>query len=176
MYHLRPAASFDIPSLRLLIEQSVRGLSAGYYSPAQIEAALEHVFGVDTQLIVDGTYFVAEVEGTLVAAGGWSRRRTHYGGDQMKSADDPLIDAATEPARIRAFFVHPAWSRRGLGRSLFERCLASARAGGFHALELVATLPGEPLYAALGFEARERFAVMLPNGVELPLTRMSRTI
>jgi GNAT superfamily N-acetyltransferase len=155
---------------------SVRGLSVGYYTPAQAEGALVHVFGPDTQLIADGTYYVVESGGALVAAGGWSRRRTLYGGDQTKSGADPTLDPATEPARIRAFFVHPAWARRGLGRLLFEHCRDAAHAAGFRELTLVATLPGVPLYTALGFVEGERFAVAMPDGLELPVIRMTRKI
>jgi GNAT superfamily N-acetyltransferase len=134
------------------------------------------VFGPDTQLIADGTYYVVEFAGMLVASGGWSRRRTHFGGDQMKSGDDPLLDPSSEPARIRAFFVHPAWARRGLGRLMFETCRRAAYDAGFRELTLVATLPGVPLYNALGFVAGESFAVPMPDGVELPVVRMSREI
>ena len=176
MYHTRVATTADVGRISTLIEQSVRGLSRGFYTDEQVASALRYVFGPDTQLIADRTYFVIEIEGSLVASGGWSRRRTHYGGDQMKDADDPLIDPATEPARIRAFFVHPEWSRRGLGRQLFETCMSEARAAGFRRLELVATMPGEPLYAALGFAVRERLVLTMPNGVALPLARMSRDI
>jgi GNAT superfamily N-acetyltransferase len=165
-----------VPALRALIAESVRGLSVGYYTPAQAESALVHVFGPDTQLIADGTYYVVESDGTLVAAGGWSHRRTHFGGDQMKTGDDPTLDPATEPARIRAFFVHPAWARRGLGRLMFEHCRRAARAAGFRALTLVATLPGVPLYEALGFVAGERFVVPMADGVELPVVRMTREV
>ena len=146
----RLALSADVPRLRELIERSVRALSAGYYTPAQIESALRHVFGPDTQLIEDRTYFVIESEtGELIAAGGWSRRRTLYGGDQMKHTADPLLDAATEPrAYSGVLHVHPAWARRGLGATAI-RAMQAADAqtqAGFHAMELMATLPGEPLY------------------------------
>jgi GNAT superfamily N-acetyltransferase len=165
-----------VPALRTLIDVSVRELSVGYYTAAQAESALVHVFGPDTQLIADGTYYVVESGGALVAAGGWSRRRTLYGGDQTKSGADAALDPATEPARIRAFFVHPAWARRGLGRLMFEHCLAAAREAGFRELTLVATLPGVPLYAALGFVERERFAAPMPGGLELPVVRMTRAV
>jgi GNAT superfamily N-acetyltransferase len=135
------------------------------------------VFGPDTQLIADRTYYVIENEtGELVAAGGWSRRRTLYGGDQMKGAEDPLLDPATDAARIRAFFVHPAWARRGLGRRLFDRCAADAVAAGFRTAELMATLPGEPLYRALGFVALERSAAPLLDGEVLTVVRMARPL
>ena len=124
----RVAAATDVPAIDALIAASARALSAGYYTPRQTESLIRHVFGPDTQLIADGTYFVCESEGGLAAAGGWSRRRTLYGGDRMKGGADPLLDPATEPARIRAFFVHPDFARRGLGRRLFDRCLAEASA------------------------------------------------
>jgi GNAT superfamily N-acetyltransferase len=177
---LRLATDADLPALRELIAASVRGLSAGYYTPQQAESALVHVFGPDTQLIADGTYYVIDAEDagqrTLVAAGGWSRRRTLYGGDQTKSGADPLLDPAAEPARIRAFFVHPAWARRGLGRLLFDHCHRAARDAGFRQLTLVATLPGVPLYAALGFVEGERFDVPMGGGLTLPVVRMTRGV
>ena len=173
---LRVATSHDVPALHAVIDASVRGLSTGHYTSAQIESALRHVFGVDTQLVRDGTFYVVETDGQAVAGGGWSGRRTLYGGDQHKDADDPLLDPATEPARIRAFFVHPSHARRGLGRLLFDACHAAARGAGFGALELVATLPGQPLYATLGFTAVERVDVALPDGLQLPCVRMRRAI
>jgi GNAT superfamily N-acetyltransferase len=169
---LRAATREDLPALQRLIEQSVRGLSGPFYTLAQIESALRHIFGPDTQLIDDRTYFIISAPEGLAAAGGWSRRRTLYGGDQMKSAEDPLLDPVTEPARIRAFFVHPDWARRGLGRQLYDRCAAEAAAAGFHNLELMATLPGEPLYRALGFEEVERTVAV----GDLPVVRMRRAI
>jgi GNAT superfamily N-acetyltransferase len=165
-----------VPAIAALIGRSVRALSAGYYSDGQAESALRYVFGVDTQLVRDGTYYVIEAEGGLAAAGGWSRRRTLYGGDQTKGADDPSLDPAADPARIRAFFVDPAWARRGLGRRLFAACAEAATAAGFRSLELMATLPGVPFYEALGFADVERTAATLPDGEVLPLVRMTRPL
>ncbi|PYP81421.1 MAG: GNAT family N-acetyltransferase [Gemmatimonadetes bacterium] len=173
---LRAAHRDDIPRIERLIERSVRTLSVGYYDDAQIESALRFMFGVDSQLVEDGTYHVVEADGDVVAAGGWSRRRTLFGGDQWKHGVDEPLDPSREPARIRAFFVDPSWARRGLGRSLFETCARDARAAGFSRLELMATLPGEPLYRALGFSADERIELALPDGTRVPLVRMSRPI
>ena len=175
-YHVRPADRSDIPAIERLIERSVRELSVAYYAAAQIESALAFMFGVDSQLVDDGTYHVIEADGELVAAEGWSRRRTLFGGDQWKHGADELLDPAREPARIRAFFVDPSWSRRGLGRTLFDLCVRDARAAGFRRLELMATMRGEPLYRALGFTAEERIELALPDGVRVPLVKMSRPI
>src|SRR5438067_821433 len=112
---VRPATDADIPALEQLIPASVRGLQASDYSAEQMEGAIGAVFGVDTALIRDGTYFVAETGSDVVACGGWSKRRTLFGSDHVSGKDDALLDPATEPARIRAFFVHPAWARRGIG-------------------------------------------------------------
>ena len=175
MIALRLARLEDLAAIEALIARSAQALSAGYYTPAQVEALLRYVFGADTQLIRDGTYFVCEsVNGTLVAAGGWSRRGTLFGADRMKASEDPLLDPATDAARIRAFFVDPDWARQGLGRRLFAECQSAARAAGFRTLALVATLPGEPLYRALGFDLTERFTLRLPDGVEVPVARMAR--
>lgn len=176
MIPLRPATMGDIPAIRALIDVSVRGLSLGFYSPRQIESALRFVFGPDTQLVADGTYFVAVADDQLAGCGGWSRRRTLFGGDQMKDVADPLLDPATDAARIRAFFVHPAFARRGLGSALIDRCLAEARAAGFSRVELMATLPGEPLYRSYGFGELERVESRLADGVVLPMVRMERSI
>jgi GNAT superfamily N-acetyltransferase len=173
---LRLATADDVPEIRRLIDASVRGLSPGYYTPEQIDSALRFVFGVDTQLIADATYYVVDTGGQIAAAGGWSKRRTLYGGDQFKAEADPLLDPAADAARIRAFFVHPNWTRRGLARLLFEECLRRANAAGFQQLELAATLPGVPLYAALGFSPVERYSATMPDGNELPLVRMTRPI
>lgn len=166
----------DVPALRELIPASARGLSVGFYTAAQIEAAVTHVFGVDTQLITDGTYYLIDSASGAAACGGWSRRRTLYGGDQMKSAEDPLLDPATEAARIRAFFVHPDWARRGLARQLYDECARAAWRAGFRHFELMATMPGEPLYTALGFSVVERVTVTLPGDVDVPFARMHRPI
>jgi len=162
--------------LQDLIARSGRALSEGYYTLTQAEAITQHVFGVDSQLIEDETYFVIEHQGVIVACGGWSKRRTLFGGDQAKTGADPLLDPETEPARIRAFFVEPGMARRGLGRRLMSECVTESRRAGFNALELVSTLPGEPLYAATGFRLLERFELVLPGGVRVPVSRMRREL
>ena len=177
MLAIRPATMDDLPALERLIGDSVRGLSRPYYSDQQIESGLRYVFGPDTRLIADGSYLViVDDDGTIAAAGGWSRRKTLYGGDQMKDVDDPLLDPTVDAARIRAFFVHPSYARRGLGRMMFEACRDAALAHGFRELELMGTLPGVPLYEKLGFVAREAVERELPDGVLLPFVRMSMPI
>ena len=174
---LRLARADDVDALTPLIASSVRALGAGYYDERQIESAIRHVFGVDTQLVRDGTYFVIDGPDGPVACGGWSWRATLYGGDQHKPhGEDSRLDPAIHPARIRAFFVHPAWARRGLASRLVAACEAAAEAEGFATFELAATLSGVPFYRALGFEAREPITVALPDGVELPVVRMVRPI
>lgn len=151
----RLARPDDVAALADLIAASARGLSSGHYSEAQVEAALQGAFGVDTGLIADGTYYLAEAEGVPVACGGWSRRRALFGGDSYHGASQDWLDPAVEPARIRAFFVHPGWARRGLGQSLLARCEQAAHAAGFRRLALMATLPGLPLYTRAGYVAEE---------------------
>lgn len=176
MLRVRPAARADVPAIEALIARSARALSDGYYKPAQVESLLRFVFGTDTRLIDDGTYFVAERGAHLVGAGGWSRRRTLFGGDRMKDREGPPLDPHAEPARIRAFFVDPGMARQGVGRRLFEECRSAAAAAGFSSLTLVATLPGEPLYQALGFKVTDRFELNLPDGIDVPVARMGRRV
>lgn len=176
---LRVATMADVSALNAMIAESARALSAGYYAPAQVEAPVTHVFGVDTHLVTDGTYYVIDApDGAPAAAGGWSSRRALYGGDQMASHDttDERLDPARDAAKIRAFFVHPAFARRGLARRLYAECVGAARAAGFRRIELMATLPGEPVYRALGFSEIERIEATLPGGVVIPLVRMARAV
>ncbi|MES2757728.1 MAG: GNAT family N-acetyltransferase [Pseudomonadota bacterium] len=173
---IRPATESDRPALRALIERSAAALSVGFYTPLQTAAITREVFGVDSQLLADGTYYVVETAGDIAACGGWGKRSTGFGGDQAKPAQERLLDPATEPARIRAFFVDPAWARRGLGSLLMMHCAACAGAAGFGTLELVSTLPGVPLYQALGFTEVEPFDLVLARGVRVPVVRMRRPV
>jgi predicted N-acetyltransferase YhbS len=173
---VRLARERDVAAIEALIPVSARALQAATYTPAQIEGALGTVFAVDRQLIADGTYFVAERDGAIVGCGGWSRRRTLFGGDRGVPRDDSQLDPLREPARIRAFFVHPACARQGVGRLLMQACERAAIAAGFGTLELVATLAGEPLYAAFAFRAIERYELALANGLSLPAVRMTKTL
>lgn len=174
---IRAATQADIPALRSLIERSARDLSRGFYSEREAESAITHVFGVDSSLVSDGTYYVVESGGAMAACGGWSRRRTLYGGDQrpMGSVAE-LLDPARDAARIRAFFVAPEFARRGLGTLLLDHCVAAAGAAGFTRLELMSTLPGVPFYSALGFAAAEQVSDELPDGVRVGFVRMTRDL
>ena len=176
---LRQAEPADITSLRRLIDASVRGLQARDYSASQIESALSSVYGVDSQLIADGTYFVVQANGAagvIVACGGWSKRKTLYGGDVWKAREDTLLDPQKDAAKIRAFFVHPDWVRRGLGTMLLEACERAAVAAGFQRFEMGATLSGVPLYRARGYVALEDMGVPLANGESLPIVRMEKVV
>ena len=175
--YIRTATADDIPTLRELIEHSVRELQAGWYSPEQIEAAVHSVFGVDRQLIDDGTYYVAEIGGQIAGCGGWSKRGTLYGASHYDhSRNDVILDPEHDPARIRAFFTHPAFARKGVGRALLLRCEEEARKAGFRRMEMASTLPGVPLYAAHGYEALETFDVPLPGGHSIQVRRMTKQI
>lgn len=171
---IRVAVMDDVPALQKLIPHSARELSKGYYTPQQIESAIKYIFGVDTQLIADRTYYVAEAAGQMVGCGGWSKRKTMFGGDQMKAEQDPMLDPKVDAGRIRAFFTHPAWARKGIGRRIIQACEEAAKAEGFTRLELVATLPGEPLYAAMGYEVTERMDVPMSDGTTLPAAHMKK--
>ena len=173
---IRKAELADIPTLDALIPQSVRALQSKDYSDPQMEGALGTVFGVDRMLILDGTYLVAEVDSKIVACGGWSRRKTLFGSDNAPEKNDDWLDPAVDAARIRAFFVHPAWARQGIGSLLMTMCEQEAVSNGFKRLELGATLTGEPLYRAHGFHAIAQLEVPLPNGAVLPIVRMAKIV
>jgi GNAT superfamily N-acetyltransferase len=176
---IRKATPADVHRLREVIEASVRGLQAEYYSPAQIEGALQSVYGVDSQLIADGTYLAVEGpdsqgDSEIVACGGWSKRKTLYGGDQYGGREDSLLDPARDAAKIRAFFVHPKWARRGIGSLILEACERAALDAGFTRLEMGATLSGVAFYEAKGYVQIEKQSVPLGNGAALPIVRMGK--
>ena len=175
-FTLRPATERDIPALEHLIPLSARVLQASFYTQAQIEAALGPVFAVDRQLIADGTYFVVEADGRIVGCGGWSRRTAQYGGGHPQPGENAgELDPHHDPARIRAFFVHPDYARRGIGRMLLTACEDALRAAGFREAVMVATLAGEPLYASAGYHEIERFEVAAQSDVKLTAVRMGKT-
>ncbi|HZZ41267.1 MAG TPA: GNAT family N-acetyltransferase [Acidobacteriaceae bacterium] len=175
----RLAATADLPRIRALIDASVRGLGPQAYSQSQIEQALGTWLGLDTQLVADQTYFVvepAEEPGTLVACGGWSRRKTPFGADARPGRDDALLDPKTDAAKIRAFFVHPAWARQGIGSRLLALCEDAARAEGFRRCEMGATLTGIPLYRRHGYVEGKREELPLANGETLAIVRMEKSL
>ncbi|HEV7138982.1 MAG TPA: GNAT family N-acetyltransferase [Steroidobacteraceae bacterium] len=175
-WHLRPAAAADSAAIEELIARSIRGLGAADYSSEQIEGALQGAFGLDSQLIVDGTYFVVESEGRLVGCGGWSYRRTLFGGDARQGRDAGTLDPLFDAAKIRAFFVDPAAARRGIGSALLDHCEAEARRHGFRRAEMMATLPGVRLYRARGYVPAERVQHVLAEGLSIEFVPMTKSL
>src|SRR6202171_2996891 len=176
-FALRPACLEDAIGLESLIAVSARTLLTPWYSPAQVDAAVGSVFAVDTQPIEDGTYLVVAQGPTIVGCGGWSRRKTLFGADRGHTSDAAsVLDPARDPARIRAFFVHPASARRGIAAALMRHCEQAAADAGFKTMELVATLAGQPLYAASGFAAVEHFEIPLGSTLTMPVVRMRKNI
>lgn len=176
---IRPARHDDAPELRALIELSVRQLQKNDYTPAQIDGALGHTLGLDTQLIEDGTYFVATPTSNpnlIIGSGGWSFRKTLFGSDHGPDRTNAHLDPATDPAKIRAIFVHPEWSRQGLGTLILKHCEAAAQNAGFQKFEMGSTLTGVALYTLKGYVRQAEVAVPLPNGEALPIVRMSKTL
>jgi GNAT superfamily N-acetyltransferase len=172
---IRHATTGDIPAMQSLIARSAHGLSAGDYSAAQVDGALAGAFGVDTQLLRDRTYFVVQAGEELVGCGGWSWRRTLFGSDARADRDPEPLDPAHEAAKIRAFFVHPDWARRGIGTALLERCEREAVARGFRRFELMATLPGVRLYGARGYVGAPPIQWAMPGGLSIEFVPMSKT-
>jgi N-acetylglutamate synthase-like GNAT family acetyltransferase len=179
-FSIRKATPADVPELRELIDASVRRLQAEDYSLTQIESALATVFGVDSQLIADGTYLVAEAKqhgcATIAGCGGWSKRKTLYGSDHWTGREDELLDPRVDAAKIRAFFIHPEWARRGIGTIILQACEDAAAAAGFTRCEMGATLTGVKLFAARGYVALENISVPLKNGEGLAVVRMAKQL
>jgi GNAT superfamily N-acetyltransferase len=170
----RIARRADLEALRVLMEASIAELQKPFLTEREI-ASSRTIMGLDTQLVEDGTYFVVEIDGELAGCGGWSRRATLYGGDQSPGRSSALLDPATDAARVRAMYTHPRHTRKGVGRLILSLCEAAARAEGFRAVELMATMAGEPLYLACGYAPRERI-LDDRGGVPVPLVRMSKSL
>jgi GNAT superfamily N-acetyltransferase len=176
-YTFRLAALDDVPILDELIARSIRGLGAADYTRAQVDAALRGAFGVDTVLILDGTYFVAETPArVIVACGGWSRRRTLFGSDARSERDESWLDPTSEPAKIRAFFVDPAHARHGIGRAILARSEADAIRAGFSSFEMMATLPGMRLYEKCGYAQDPAIDYPLPGGLTIRFVPMRKKV
>ena len=176
MLNLRVATLEDREALRELIDRSARELSKGDYRAEQVEGALQGAFGVDSQLIQDGTFFVVQEGPVIVGCGGWSYRRTLFGGDKRAERDSALLDPRTDPAKIRAFFVDPAHARKGIGTMLLDKCESEARRRGFSRVELMSTLPGVRLYSARGYSGVEQIRYEVAPGVAIEFVPMSKAI
>lgn len=170
----RLATRQDLPALRPVIAAAITELQKAFLDPAQIEAS-RAIMGIDTQLVDDGTYFLVESAGRIAGCGGWSRRATLYGGDHSAGRDAALLDPTVDPAKIRAMYTHPDFARRGVGRRILALCETAARAEGFRALELMATLSGHSLYEAVGFKPVEHLTSAIA-GVPVPLIKMRKPI
>jgi GNAT superfamily N-acetyltransferase len=174
-FDLRFATAEDLPAIRMLIDASVRGLQAADYSPAQINASLKTVFTTDSQLIADGTYFVVLAEGELAGCGGWSKRKTLYGGDgQMERIEPEMLDPATDAAKVRAIFVHPRFARMGLGSLILRAAEEAAVEAGFKSFEMGSTLTGVALYSLKGYREVDRVRVPVGDGEEIEVVRMMK--
>jgi GNAT superfamily N-acetyltransferase len=172
----RLAVASDAAAIQELMRTSILEIFPAFYDDRQTASAAIHIGHLDMQLIQDGTYFVHEADGQIVACGGWSRRTKLYTGSGDAAADLELLDPATEAARVRAMFVRGDWTRRGLGRAILASCEEAARSEGFTTMVLMATLAGEPLYRAFGFVETGRGMVGTPDGVELAGVAMERAI
>lgn len=171
---IRPATPADIPVLAPLMDRAIDANQRGFLTEAQI-ASSRAIMGIDSRLVEDGTYYVVECDGEVAGCGGWSRRATLYGGDHSHGRDSALLDPATDPARIRAMYTHPDFTRRGVGRLIVETCEAAAAAEGFTRMELMGTLSGRPLYEACGFAVVEE-VMDAAGGAPVPLLRMAKPL
>ena len=171
----RLARTEDLPALVVLMNASIGELLKPYLPPEAVAASFS-VMGLDTQLVADSTYFVVECEGAIAGCGGWSRRASLFGGDHSAGRDAALLDPDRDAARVRAMYTAPSFTRRGVGRLILRLCETAAATEGFARVELAATLAGEPLYRACGYNVIERFEAATPEGVNVPLLRMGKAL
>ena len=173
----RKAKISDIDDLEKLITKSARSINSAYYSKIEIDAALGKAWTVDRQLIIDNTYWIVEnLEGVVVGCGGWSKRKLLFGKNDVSNSLHNELIPGTDSARIRAFFVHPDFTRMGIGKRLLEKCEVEAKSFGFDSLELVATLSGEKLYSANGYIPLKSYDVDLGNGITNKVVSMYKSL
>jgi GNAT superfamily N-acetyltransferase len=173
---IRKATRADVPAIERVMLASLRELGARTYDATQVESSLIYLAVPDTQLIDDGTYFVAEIDDEVVACGGWSQRRKTHAGSAHSEADDALLDPRSDPARVRAMFTDPRFARRGFGRAILEECERAAAEAGFSRVQLVAMRSGEALYRACGYVEVADSPVVLEDGVVLECTLMEKPV
>lgn len=173
---IRVAVRADLPEIERVMRASMSSLGARFYDAQQLASAVRYIAVADSQLVDDRTYFVIEEEGRVIACGGWSARKKLFTGTSAQAATEGYLDPATDAARIRAMFVDPAHARRGLGRRILDASEAAAQDAGFRRFELMATLPGVPLYRACGYVEIERTVLELPDGARLDAILMRRTL
>jgi GNAT superfamily N-acetyltransferase len=173
---IRKAVRADLPEIARVMRDSLAALSSGFYDERETASAVAHIAVVDEQLVDDGTYFVAEEQGRIIACGGWSGRTKLFTGTTAQAQAEGFLHPRTDAARIRAMFVEPSHARRGLGRQILEASEDDARRAGFTRFELMATLPGVPLYTACGYEEIERDTIELPDGMRVGVVRMGRQV
>jgi len=177
MINIRLADIKELKTLNEIITMSARDLSRDDYSEQEIKSAIQYVFGVDTELVNDKTYFVIEKDGEIAGCGGWSKRKTLFGGNQFSGrGETTFLDPSKDAAKIRAFFIHPKFARQGLGSILLTHCEQEAMKNGFTQLEMMATLPGVKLYKTLSYKSVSDEVVMLPNKVPLKFVRMRKNL
>lgn len=171
----RLATPDDLPRLRVVMRLAIEELQRGFLSEEQV-AASRAIMGLDSQLVLDGTYYVVQSAGEIAGCGGWSRRATLYGGDHSAELREPrLLDPRLEPARIRAMYTHPSFVRRGVGKLILQTAERAAVREGFSEAELMATLAGQPLYTSCDYAEVERTSDVI-DGVEVPLVRMRKAL
>jgi GNAT superfamily N-acetyltransferase len=171
---IRKAVPADLPEIERVMRASMAGLGQGFYDEQQLASALRYISVPDRGLVDDGTYFVIEEDGRIIACGGWSARKKLFSGPASEDAAEGWLDPETDAARVRAMFVDPAFARRGLGRQILDAAEEDAVRAGFKRFELMATLPGVPLYEVCGYERAEDVIIELPDGMKLACVRMTR--
>ena len=175
-FDMRKAVEADTAAIERVMRESTEALGAPWYDQRELASAVRFITILDPDLVRDRTYFVVEQESKIVACGGWSSRRKLFTGGGAGVDDSARLNPASEAARIRAMFVHPAAARRGLGRRILAACEEEARRASFARAELMATLPGVPLYRACGYDIIEETALLLGDGVQLPAARMQKLL
>ena len=171
--NFRLANSEDIPAVKELMEQSISKLLGNYVNEEELEASFESM-GFDGQLILDKTYFLIDFEGILVGCGGWSNRKTLFGGNHTPNRSNDFLDPNHDAAKIRAMYTHPDWARKGIGTFILQLAEKEASNARFKRCELMATLSGIYLYKNRGYKIDEETFYKSKKGNSVKMFKMTK--
>jgi len=171
--NIKQATLDDSEDIMALMALSMREILPRFLDEEQVKRS-DASMGIDRELIADGTYYLVYIDEVLVGCGGWSARRTLYGGDNAAKRDSAMADPETEAAKVRAMYTHPDYTRRGIGQALIRKSEVEAKAAGFSRVELGSTAPGLPFYKRCGYAVIEDVSVTDEDGITVPVILMSK--
>ena len=175
MFTYRKAEIQDIPAIKELMDLSISKVLGKLTDKKELEASFESM-GLDTKLIEDNSYFLIFEADNLIGSGGYSIRKTLFGGNHTPNRSDDLLVPGKEPSKIRAMYTHPDWIRKGVGSMILELSENESKKLGFNKAELMATISGILLYQDRGYEVDKEIEYESRAGNKVRMYRMFKNL